>query len=84
MRMQDDSGRDPTPDADDLEAAWERSLDAASTAVDANVRARALAPSDLAAESKRISGERQWLRRFRGTLRRLFPSRRRKRAEPAD
>jgi len=77
--MQDDLGerqRDPAVGADQIEADWSRSLDAATDAVAASRRARVLEPRELAAESQHISEERRWLSGFKGTLRRLFPRRR--------
>ena len=59
--------------ADEIEAGWDRALEAASVAVGASSRARTLGQTDLAAESQLISDERQWLSAFMNTLRRLFP-----------
>jgi hypothetical protein len=70
-------------DADELEAEWDRSLAAATRAVDASGRARTLTEPELAAESKRIREEREWLGGFRNALQRLFPRRRRDPDEPA-
>jgi hypothetical protein len=66
-----------TADADEIEAEWERSLDAATEAVASYARAGTLGQSELAAESKVIREERQWLIGYRTSLRRLFPRRRR-------
>ena len=78
MQERDAGGddREPTVDAEELEAEWERSLDAADHAVDASRGAGALPRADLAAESARIADERRWLSGIRGALRRLVPGRR--------
>jgi hypothetical protein len=62
-----------------LEEDWEHALDAAGNAVDKTTGANILPPSDAAAASEHLHGERKWLSGFRSSLHRLFP---RRRADP--
>ena len=78
----DDTIRDDLPDADQLEEDWNRALDAASGAVRAGDRAHALTSQDVSDETAQIHSHREWLGRFRPTLRKLFP--RRARSRPPD
>ena len=62
-------------DAEKVEEDWNRALDAASGAVSAGSRAHALSPKDVSSETAHIHAQREWLSRFRPTLRRLLPRR---------
>lgn len=58
-----------------LEEDWEHALDAAGNAVDTTSRANILPRSEAATATERLRGERKWLRGFKSSLHRLFPSR---------
>jgi hypothetical protein len=70
-----DDRRNGSVGADQLEADWARSLDAASDAVDASRRAGTLTQADVAAEPERVREERNWLGSIGGALKRLLPKR---------
>jgi hypothetical protein len=70
-----DDRRNGSVDAAQLEADWERSLDAAGDALDASRRAGTLTRDDLAAGSERTREERTWLGSIGGALKRLIPRR---------
>src|SRR5690242_5602905 len=70
-------------DGDRLEERWDRALDTARGAVTAGDRAHTLTSKEIAAANAHLREEREWLGRFRPTLRRLLRHRKRSEKQPA-